>query len=121
MATGLRAEFDPLNWRVWAMSGLLLAVSSVGKLGGTAGTAWLLGESLRDAVKLGGLTQCKGIMDVAVAMVLLDAGIISREFFGACLIFAAVSTAMTKPLVTMRRDALKACRLGENASGGIPS
>jgi hypothetical protein len=50
---------------------------------------------------LGALLQTKGLMEVIVLTILLDAGIISANIFAALILMAVVSTALAMPLTQL--------------------
>jgi Kef-type K+ transport system membrane component KefB len=73
----------------------------VGTICGTAVAARLGGASWPFALGLGSLAQTKGLMEVIVLTVLLDAGIISANIFAALIMMALVSTALAMPLARL--------------------
>jgi Kef-type K+ transport system membrane component KefB len=77
------------------------AVSTVGVVGGTAIATRLSGASWPFALGLGSLLQTKGLMELIVLTVLLDAGIISPNVFAALILMALVSTALAMPLARL--------------------
>jgi Kef-type K+ transport system membrane component KefB len=101
MLTGLRTSIDlgsPAFVEIFAVT-TVLAVA--GKVGGTALTARLAGESWPVALGLGALVQTKGLMEVIVLTILLDSGIISATVFSALILMAVVSTALAMPLTRL--------------------
>lgn len=85
---------------------LVLAVSVVGKvLGGTAG-ARIAGQGWRDSFTIGSLMNARGMMELIVIKVGLDAGVINSAMFTILLVMAIVTTMMTTPMVTafQKRD-----------------
>jgi Kef-type K+ transport system membrane component KefB len=82
---------------------LVLIVSVAGKLlGGTAG-ARISGQSWRDSVTIGSLMNARGMMELIVIKVGLDAGVINTAMFTILLVMAIVTTMMTTPMVTWCR------------------
>jgi Kef-type K+ transport system membrane component KefB len=63
--------------------------------------ARLVGASWPFALGLGALLQTKGLMEVIVLTILLDAGIISANVFAALVLMAVVSTALAMPLARL--------------------
>jgi Kef-type K+ transport system membrane component KefB len=98
MLTGLRTLIDPASPAFLEIFVAATAVAIVGKVGGSAFTARLTGESWPTALGLGALLQTKGLMEVIVLTILLDAGIISANVFAALILMAVVSTALAMPL-----------------------
>ena len=78
---------------------LVLAVSVLGKLlGGTAG-ARIAGQNWRDSFAIGSLMNARGMMELIVIKVGLDAGVINSAMFTLLLVMAIVTTIMTTPMV----------------------
>jgi len=104
ISTGLRTTFDVTSGAVLAVFVLMSAVSVLGKLAGTIVPARLAaGLNWRDSMALGSLMQCKGLMELVVLTMLLDAEVISAVTFSAMLFMALATTALTKPLVAWAR------------------
>ena len=82
-----------------AMS-LIVFVAAVGKLAGGAAGARLAGFGWRDSLATGALMNARGLMELIVMKVGLDAGLIGPELFTMLLVMALVTTAMTGPLMT---------------------
>jgi Kef-type K+ transport system membrane component KefB len=98
MLTGLRTKID-LSSAVFAEILLVTtAMGVVGKVGGTAITAVLAGETWRSALCLGTMAQTKGLMEVIVLTILLEEGIISTTVFSALTLMAVLSTALVMPV-----------------------
>lgn len=83
-----------------ALAIILLAGISGKMLGGAAG-ARLAGFSWRDSFATGSLMNARGLMELIVMKVGLDAGVISSELFTMLLIMALVTTFMTSPLIRL--------------------
>ncbi len=98
--TGLRTVIEPAS-ASFLMAFLGTLAASLGKLGGTALLARATGEPWPAALALGALMQTKGLMEVVVLTVLLDAGIIGPAAFSALVLMALVSTAATMPLTRL--------------------
>jgi Kef-type K+ transport system membrane component KefB len=96
--TGLRTLIDPGSSAFLEIFAAATAVAVVGKVGGSAVAARLTGESWPLALALGALLQTKGLMEVIVLTILLDAGIISANVFAALILMAVFSTALAMPL-----------------------
>ncbi|HSW03662.1 cation:proton antiporter [Aquabacterium sp.] len=78
---------------------LILVVAIVGKVAGGAAGARLAGYGWRDSLATGALMNARGLMELIVMKVGLDAGLIGPELFTMLLVMALVTTAMTGPLV----------------------
>jgi Kef-type K+ transport system membrane component KefB len=80
---------------------LIIVVAVVGKIAGGAVGARLAGYSWRDSLATGSLMNARGLMELIVMKVGLDAGLIGPELFTMLLVMALVTTAMTGPLMTL--------------------
>lgn len=86
---------------------LILAVAILGKIiGGTAG-ARLSGYDWRDSLSVGSLINARGLMELVVLKIGLDARLIGPELFTLMFGMTLVTTVMTSPLLSlwMRRGA----------------
>ena len=101
MLTGLRTLIDPASPAFLEIFVLTTAVAVLGKLAGTAVVARLNGEPWPIALGLGALLQTKGLMEVIVLTILLDAEIISSTMFSALILMAVVSTTLAMPLTRL--------------------
>ena len=80
---------------------LVLAVAIAGKvLGGMAG-ARIAGQGWRDSLTIGALMNARGMMELVVIKVGLDAGVIDRRMFTLLLLMAITTTLMTTPMVVL--------------------
>jgi Kef-type K+ transport system membrane component KefB len=98
MLTGLRTLIDPGSAAFVEIFILVTSVAVMGKVGGTALMARLVGEPWPIALGLGALLQTKGLMEVIVLTILLDAKIISANVFSALIVMAVFSTALAMPV-----------------------
>ncbi|MFA6097498.1 MAG: cation:proton antiporter [Candidatus Paceibacterota bacterium] len=106
MLTGLKTQFDIGSTEVWMLFGVMTIVSTVGKIAGTTLPARAVANNTwKDSMMLGGLMNCKGLMEVIVLNIVLAGGIISSVAFSAMIMMALATTAMTKPLVLMVQSA----------------
>lgn len=83
---------------------LILTAAVVGKIGGGAFGARLTGYGWRESLTIGSLMNARGLMELVVIKVGLDAGLITPELFTILFIMALVTSAMTTPLVTFFAD-----------------
>ena len=98
--TGLRTELGLLSSsRDWLLCGAIVTAATAGKLGGAVVASRLAGHSWRFAVQLGALMNTRGLMELIVLAVGLDAGIITPALFTMMVIMAVVTTGMTGPLL----------------------
>ena len=80
---------------------LIILAAVVGKILGGAVGARLAGYGWRDSLITGSLMNARGLMELIVMKVGLDAGLIGLELFTMLLAMALVTTAMTGPLMTL--------------------
>jgi len=99
--TGMRILIDPSSHALLEMFIVTTAVAVVGILGGTAAAARLNGEAWPVAFGLGSLLQSKGLTELIVLTILLDARIISPRIFTAMILMALFSAALTMPLARL--------------------
>ncbi|MEX2176405.1 MAG: cation:proton antiporter [Pirellulaceae bacterium] len=98
--TGLRTELGLVSGTSdWLLCGLIVAVATVGKFGGTTLAARFAGESWRNSAGLGILMNTRGLMELIVLNVGLDLGIISPGLFAMMVIMALVTTIATTPIL----------------------
>jgi len=79
---------------------LVIAASAIGKVAGAGLGARASGFGWRDSLATGALMNARGLMELIVMKIGLDAGLIGREMFTMLLLMALVTTAMTTPLIT---------------------
>lgn len=79
--------------------GLILLVAVAGKLFGGMAGARLAGQGWRDSFAIGALMNTRGMMELIVIKVGLDAGVINTAMFTILLVMAIVTTMMTTPMV----------------------
>jgi Kef-type K+ transport system membrane component KefB len=99
--TGMRILIDPSSPVLLEMFVVTTAVAVVGIVGGTAAAARLNGEAWPVALGLGSLLQSKGLTELIVLTILLDAQIISPRIFTAMILMALFSAALTMPLARL--------------------
>jgi Kef-type K+ transport system membrane component KefB len=97
----LKLDFsDPLIWQLTLAAtavGVVVKFSAVALVGRVVGLKW------PDAVVLGVLMQCKGMMELVAVNVLYEASIISQTMYSALALMAVLSTFITAPLLRLLR------------------
>lgn len=101
MATGLRTKADLLATSTILLVLALVGTTLVGKMLGAGVPALLAGATWREAASLGALLQTKGLMEVLVATILLDHGVISAASFSALVLMAIICTAIAAPMLRL--------------------
>ncbi len=100
--TGLRTQIGLLNdVQGWLLCLLIIAVATLGKLGGSAVTARFTGMSWRDSLQLGALMNTRGLMELIALNIGYDLGILSPRIFTMLVIMALATTMLTGPLLTL--------------------
>jgi Kef-type K+ transport system membrane component KefB len=88
----------------WLICLGIIAVATLGKLGGTAVTARLTGMSWSDSLQLGALMNTRGLMELIALNIGYDLGILSPRIFTMLVIMALATTMLTGPLLTLFRE-----------------
>jgi Kef-type K+ transport system membrane component KefB len=98
--TGLRTQIGLLNdgW-AWFTCFAIIALATIGKLGGSTLTARLMGIDWNSAFILGALMNTRGLMELIALNVGYDLGVISPEMFTSLVLMALLTTSFTGPLV----------------------
>lgn len=76
----------------------ILAVATVGKIAGTAGFYLLSGNGWREGLTIGGGMNGRGAVEIIIAGIALEMGIITQELFS-ILVFMAIFTTATVPFL----------------------
>ncbi|HAF15645.1 MAG TPA: cation/H(+) antiporter, partial [Blastocatellia bacterium] len=99
---GLRTQIGLLNGgRDWLICFAIIGVATVGKLGGTALTARLVGMQWRESFQLGALMNTRGLMELIALNIGYELGILSLRIFTMLVVMALVTTVMTGPLLAL--------------------
>ena len=101
MTTGLRTEADLLSASVLGLAIVATILSMVGKIGGVTVPAIAFGGNPRRSLALGVLLQSKGLMEILVVTVLIDAGILTTTVFSALILEAVFCTVAAMPLTRL--------------------
>jgi Kef-type K+ transport system membrane component KefB len=96
--TGMRTLIDLGSPTLVEVFTITTGVTAIGVIGGTAVAARLFGETWSFGLSLGSLLQAKGLTELIVLTILLDAGIVSPRIFAAMILMALVCTALAMPL-----------------------
>ncbi|MET0808646.1 MAG: cation:proton antiporter [Pseudoxanthomonas sp.] len=103
--SGLKIDGDALGWASLQIAGALLLVSVLTKLAAALLCPPVAGLSRREALAIGALLQCKGLMEIVAATILRDKGLLSEHAFAALVTLAVLSTLLTGPFFRfMLRD-----------------
>ncbi len=100
--TGMRTQIGLVSGATeWLLCGVIIAVASVGKFGGSAVAARISGMSWRESAALGILMNTRGLMELIVLNIGLDMKVISPALFAMLVIMAVVTTFATTPVLHM--------------------
>lgn len=101
MATGLRIREDLLSPQLLGLVAVLSLTAISGKMIGSAIGSRIAGLSWRDGAAIGAALQTKGLMEVLVATILLDHGVIGEALFAPLILMALVCTVVTTPMLRL--------------------
>lgn len=97
--SGLNTNLGLLdNGITWAYTIAIICIAFVSKFGGASVAARYTGLQWREASAVGSLMSCKGLVELIVLNVGLQAGILSQRVFTMFVVMALVLTFMTTPL-----------------------
>jgi len=96
---GLNTTTDAFTGAALTALLLVLAAAIVGKLLGAGAGARIAGMSWRDAFAVGSLMNARGLMELIVIKIGLDAGVIGNEIFTMLMVMAIATTLMTTPVL----------------------
>lgn len=95
VSVGLKADFAAHF--DWPLVLLVLVIALVGKVGGAGFGAWAGGMRLRDAAAIGFGLNARGAMEMILASVALELGVIDQRIFVALIVMALVTSMLTAP------------------------
>lgn len=99
---GLRTSIGSLRANeMWVYLGLLLFTALSGKLGGVTLAARAFGVPWRPAFAFGILMNTRGLMELVIAKIGLDLGIINPAVFSMLVLIALITTALTSPVLAL--------------------
>jgi Kef-type K+ transport system membrane component KefB len=100
--TGLRTNIGLLDRpELWLLSLGLIAVAIVGKLAGAFVAARIVGFKSRPAAVIGTLMNTRGLTELIVLNLALEAGVISEALFASLVLMALATTFMAGPLLRL--------------------
>jgi Kef-type K+ transport system membrane component KefB len=118
--TGLRTRIGLVSGaHEWMLCGLIVAVASVGKFGGSSVAARLTGLNWRDASALGVLMNTRGLAELIVLNIGLQLRVINPRVFAMLVVMSIVTTIATAPILHLiRRDEISAAQAERGISWG---
>ncbi|KAF8553035.1 hypothetical protein OG21DRAFT_1498008 [Imleria badia] len=100
--SGLNTNLGLINTSTaWGFVFAIATLDFTGKFTGCTLSSRALGFSWREAIAVGSLMSCKGLVELIVLNVGLSAGILTRQVFSMFVLEALILTFMTTPLVNL--------------------
>ena len=101
--TGLRTKVGLIGTspELWLYAALILAVAIVGKWGGSALAARVVGLRWRESLALGILMNTRGLTELIILNIGLDLGVIPPTLFAMLVLMALVTTFMATPVLSL--------------------
>jgi Kef-type K+ transport system membrane component KefB len=100
--SGLNTRIGLLNSSaLWLLALFILAVATLGKLGGCAVAARLCGMGWRTAFGLGALMNARGLVELIVLNIGLEQGILTPDLFTVMVLMAIATTMLARPLLNL--------------------
>ncbi|MFJ2783098.1 cation:proton antiporter [Streptomyces sp. NPDC093249] len=96
---GLKVDLSTVDGDAIGRLGLILLVAVVGKFGGAYLGARAAGQPGRSATTLGILMNTRGLTELIILGVGLQAGLLDADLYSLMVVMALVTTAMTAPLL----------------------
>ncbi|KAJ1825200.1 K(+)/H(+) antiporter [Coemansia sp. RSA 2671] len=98
--SGLKTNLSDLNdGNTWGLLVLVCVVAFVGKIAGCTLAARMSKFSWRESLTIGFLMNCKGLVELIVLNIGLQAGVINTKIFTMMVVMALVTTFVTSPVV----------------------
>ncbi|KAG0238112.1 K(+)/H(+) antiporter [Actinomortierella wolfii] len=98
--SGLKTQVGLLNTaKTWGLVILVTFAACFGKIVGSTGAAKLQGMEWRESLAIGFLMNCKGLIELIVLNIGLDAGVINPRVFVIMIAMCLITTCMTTPCV----------------------
>jgi Kef-type K+ transport system membrane component KefB len=99
--TGMRTLIDLGSPALLEVFTITTGITAIGVIGGTAVAARFFGETWSFGLGLGSLLQAKGLTELIVLTIFLDAGIVSPTIFAGMILMALVCTGLAMPLARL--------------------
>ena len=110
--SGLRTHIGPVNDTAgWVVCLAIVAVATVGKLGGSLVAARLSGMAWGDAFSFGALMNTRGLMELIALNIGYDLGVLPPPIFAMLVLMALITTFLTGPLLDLGRRIGRPSRL----------
>jgi len=118
--SGLNVQLGLVNsWAMWGIVALVLTVSVLGKGVACWGAARLNGVPNREALAIGSLMNARGLMELILLNIGLQAGVITPTLFTIMVLMAVVTTLMASPLFELFYGRFRPASVGPEPSAGL--
>ncbi|MFH8349952.1 cation:proton antiporter [Streptomyces sp. NPDC018045] len=98
---GMNVDLSAIGASAVAVIALVLCTAMLSKIGGAYLGARISGIGHAEALPAALLMNTRGLTEIVIVAVALEAGIIDRAFYSVMVIMAIATTAMTGPLLTL--------------------
>eukprot|EP00752_Nemacystus_decipiens_P004580 g4180.t1 len=97
--SGLKTDLTLLdNITSWGLCLLTILAACLGKIGGGAAVARFFGMTRRESLAVGVLMNTRGLVELIILNIGLDAGVLTEEVMAIMVVMALVTTFLTAPL-----------------------
>lgn len=96
--SGMHIDGEALTWPSVVASLMLVVISVVTKMASVWAFPPAAGLNSRQALSVGALLQCKGLMEIVAATILHAQGMLSEFAFASLMVLAVISTILTGPM-----------------------
>lgn len=97
VSIGLQANFAA-HFDLWLVT-LITLVACIGKIGGAGCGAWLGGMPVREAAAIGFALNARGAMEIILASIALEYGLIDQRLFVGLVIMALATSMLSGPVI----------------------
>ncbi|CAM9920533.1 unnamed protein product, partial [Ectocarpus fasciculatus] len=97
--SGLKTDLTLLDSAtLWGICALTISAACLGKIGGASAVARFFGMTPRESLAVGVLMNTRGLVELIILNIGLDAGVLTEEVMAIMVVMALVTTFLTAPL-----------------------
>ncbi|MFN7315829.1 MAG: cation:proton antiporter [Phycisphaerae bacterium] len=97
--SGLNTRITLINtWSLWGVTALVIAAATAGKFIACAVAARCTGSTPRDSVAIGAMMNARGLMELIILNIGLEAGVITPVMFSVGVLMAIITTVTAVPV-----------------------
>ncbi|CAM9695138.1 unnamed protein product [Ectocarpus sp. 4 AP-2014] len=97
--SGLKTDLTLLDSAtLWGICALTISAACLGKIGGGSAVARFFGMTPRESLAVGVLMNTRGLVELIILNIGLDAGVLTEEVMAIMVVMALVTTFLTAPL-----------------------